>query len=182
MKKKRAQARKPSPRKIRPATAAPSPSGDTAPPPHPPVPPEPRDPGDPGGDETLSIAAMLRAQVEATHLAAMDCLHRARTAESPELCDRALTHATRLLSLFTRQVNALERRRPAAAAPRTESRTASGADSVEQRLADSTAKALSDAAAAIPAVDAAGVAALAARDGLTPAGYNGAGGGAGSGP
>lgn len=176
MKKKRAQARKPSPRKIRPATAAP---------PHtpPPLPPEPRDPGDPGGDDTRSIAAMLRAQLEATHLAAMDCLHRARIAESPELRDRALTHATRLLSLFTRQVNVLERRRPpAAAAPRTESRAASGADTADQKPTHAAAKALADAAAAIPADDPACIATLAAGDGGTPAGYNSAGRGAGIGP
>jgi hypothetical protein len=85
------QARKPEPGKARPAAAA-------APPPEP--------YGD--GADALSIEAMLRAQMVETHLAAMDCLHRARTADSPETRHQALTHATRLLSLFTRQVKTLE--------------------------------------------------------------------------
>ena len=117
--KKLAKARSAKPGKARRATPALSPSlspSTAAARPSSPPPDLPFAPGPRGGD-TLSIEAMLRAQLEATHLAAMDCLHRATTAESPELRDRALTHATRLLALFTRQVNVLgaagrRRRRP----------------------------------------------------------------------
>ena len=112
MKKKRAQARKPKarkpkarqprPKKVRRAAAAPPPADIAALPPVPPV------PCDLCGDgDTLSIEAMLRAQAAATHVAAMDCLHRASAADSAELRNQALTHATRLLSLFTRQVKTL---------------------------------------------------------------------------
>ena len=179
--KKLAKARSAKPGKARRATPALSPSlspSTAAARPSSPPPDLPFAPGPRGGD-TLSIEAMLRAQLEATHLAAMDCLHRATTAESPELRDRALTHATRLLALFTRQVNVLERRRPPPAAPRTESTVASRADTAEQRLADATAKALADAAAEIPADDPAGVAAFARGHGGTPARQNGTGGGGG---
>ena len=100
MKKKQTKTRKPrepKPIKARPAAAA-------APPPEAP---------EPFGadDNTLSIEAMLRAQLVETHLAAMDCLRRARTAATPEVRHQTLSHATKLLSLFTRQVNAIERGR-----------------------------------------------------------------------
>ena len=159
MKKKHAKARQPKPRKAGRAAAAAPLSCDAAPPAELPAVFVPCD------DEALSIEAMLRAQLEETHLVAMDCLLRARTAESPELRDRALTHATRLLSLFGRQVNALERRggRPAA-----RPRTAGAARDAGRTLADATARALAEAAASVPEDDPAEIAAL-LPGGHTPA-------------
>jgi hypothetical protein len=159
MKKKRAQARQPSPRKTRRAAAAP-----------PPLPPEPPEPT--GDDGTLSIEAMLRAQLAATHVAAMDCLRRAGTAESDEVRDQALTHATRLLSLFTRQVKTLEQGRWYAPAP------ARGARPVRDAAApEIAAAAKAEVPATVgtqggeksPADDPAGIAALAQGGSQTPA-------------
>ena len=175
------KARQPEPAKARPAAAAALLSGEPAAPPHPPLSPEPC-----GDDGTLSIEAMLRAQLAATHVAAMDCLRRAGTAESAEVRDQALTHATRLLSLFTRQVKTLEQGRwytPAVARgarPAREPATpeivapdiaaaAEAAMGADGPAADTVEKTPADAMEQTPADDRAGLAAFAPGGGPTPA-------------
>jgi len=172
MKKKRAQARRPKVRKPQMGKPEPPELQTCEPAASKPVPPEPC-----CDDGALSIEAMLRAQLVETHLAAMDCLRRARAGESPELRDRALTHATRLLSLFGRQVNALERRRP----PPT-TRPAGAADTAEWTLADAAAKALADLAAEIAADDPPDGTDPLPGGGENPARHDGAGDSAEGGP
>jgi hypothetical protein len=61
------------------------------------------------GDE---VEAMLAAQMVATHLAAMECLRRARTpGQSFEGRDMNLRHATKLTRTYTMQVDSLKRYR-----------------------------------------------------------------------
>jgi len=63
-----------------------------------------------------ALEAMLVAQMAAVHEAAMRCLSRAAevAAEHPEIEARYLREAARLLNLFQRQSDALDRRRIAA--------------------------------------------------------------------
>lgn len=179
MKRKQAKARQPKPKKARRAAAAalPSaalPSSDTAAPPSvPPLPPEPC------GDDPLSIEAMLRAQIAATHVAAMDCLDRAGTAGTPEVRDQALTHATRLLSLFTRQVKTLEQRlwyAPAAGRGARPARDAAALDIVAPDVAAAAPDNVAAMGADDPADDPAGRASFAPGGGQTPARQTAAGG------
>jgi hypothetical protein len=59
-----------------------------------------------------AIEEMLIEQMEAAHEAAMACLERAAADEATqEVRDRALMHATKLMSLFARQTDVLGRHR-----------------------------------------------------------------------
>jgi hypothetical protein len=63
-------------------------------------------------DPAEGIEAMLACQMVAAHEAAMACLVRSTApGTSPEQTDRNLKHAERLLAIFTRQVDTLDRHR-----------------------------------------------------------------------
>jgi len=131
MKKNMPRRANPKPRKARQAAAATPPS--------PPLPPEPR------SDDTNFVESMLPTQLEATRLAAMGCLHRARTPDSPEVRDREL-------SLFTQQANGLERGQRPAAVARATSGVCGARPAGDQRLA-AAARTLAEAAQQISAYD-----------------------------
>jgi len=58
------------------------------------------------------LEGMLAAQMVGVHGTAMDCLHRAmQPGQSGEVRNRELQHATRLLGLCARQIEALDRHR-----------------------------------------------------------------------
>ena len=61
-----------------------------------------------------AVDGMLGVQAVACHAAAMDCLHRAARRDGPAAArDWNLRHAARLMALYGRQIEALDRRRAA---------------------------------------------------------------------
>jgi hypothetical protein len=57
------------------------------------------------------LEGMLAAQMVATHSAAMECLRRATNGQTLEGRDQDLKHATKLLGMYARQVEALDKHR-----------------------------------------------------------------------
>lgn len=58
------------------------------------------------------IEGMLAAQMVGTHSAAMECLHRAMYREQPsEIRDRNLKNATKLMSIYARQIDVMNKHR-----------------------------------------------------------------------
>lgn len=59
-----------------------------------------------------TLEGMLAVQMVATHSAAMECLRRAAIPDqSFQACDMNLKHATKLLTVYARQLEALDRHR-----------------------------------------------------------------------
>lgn len=79
------------------------------------------------------LEGMLVAQMAAVHAAAMRCLCRAaECAEHPQIEASYLRLASRLLHLFVRQAEALDRRARRLGPPRAEAEGAEGAEEVQQ--------------------------------------------------
>ena len=63
-------------------------------------------------DPGPGVEGLLAVQMVATHEAALECLRRAMADEAtPEMADRAMKHAERLLSIYARQTEVLGRHR-----------------------------------------------------------------------